>query len=179
MRKIIIPCGKYFLLNDKTTHWPQENFEQDKKQLEFYLNNFYWIQWIMPKLKNGMVTRAITYLKTNTLPVIEIKSIFPSLPLGWYILPLTLHLPRCGEEIFIFTTSSCNIYICVQIWYILYKHTTSGIALIHWNYSLCNGNGPKWECLFQSILTDINDIMKDIKNILNDIKENISRDTSI
>ena len=43
----------------------------------------------MTKSKNGMVTRGITQLAANTLPVLVIQSAFSLLPLGWYLLPLT------------------------------------------------------------------------------------------
>ena len=60
--------------------------------LEFFLNGFSWIQriqWIMTKSKSGMVTKVITYLLTDTLPVLVIKSEFLLLPLGSYLLPVT------------------------------------------------------------------------------------------
>ena len=36
-----------------------------------------------------MVTRDITYLSTNTLPVVVLESVFPLLPLGRYLMSLT------------------------------------------------------------------------------------------
>ena len=38
--------------------------------IEFYLNNFPWIQWIMTKSKNSMVTRGITHLATDIFSVL-------------------------------------------------------------------------------------------------------------
>ena len=44
---------------------------------------------MMIKSKNGMVTRDVTYLSTNTLPVVVLESVFPLLPLGRYLMSLT------------------------------------------------------------------------------------------
>ena len=70
--------------------------------LEFFLNKFPRIQWIMTKSKSGMVTKGITHLATNTLPV---------LLLGTYPLQLTT-LNRCQPTVssgkFLFTTTSRN-----------------------------------------------------------------------
>ena len=42
------------------------------------------------KSKNVMVTRDVTYLSTNTLPVVVVlESVFPLLPLGRYLMSLT------------------------------------------------------------------------------------------
>ena len=43
----------------------------------------------MTKSKSGMVTRGITQLATNTLPVLVIHCAFSLLPLGTYLLALT------------------------------------------------------------------------------------------
>ena len=43
----------------------------------------------MAKSKSGMVTKVITHLLTDTLPVLVIKSAFSLLPLGRYLLPVT------------------------------------------------------------------------------------------
>ena len=43
----------------------------------------------MTKSKSGMVTKGVTHLATNTLPVPVIQSVFSLLPLGGYLLPLT------------------------------------------------------------------------------------------
>ena len=56
----------------------------------------------MKKSKSGLVTRGITLLATNTLPVPVIQSVFLLLYLGWYLLPLTAlnrYQPRdsCGK----------------------------------------------------------------------------------
>ena len=40
-----------------------------------------------PNSKNGMATKGVTYLATNTLPVILIQSVFALIPLGRYLLP--------------------------------------------------------------------------------------------
>ena len=41
------------------------------------------------KSKNVMVTRDVTYLSTNTLPVVVLESVLPLLPLGRYLMSLT------------------------------------------------------------------------------------------
>ena len=43
----------------------------------------------MTKSKSGVVTKDITHLATNTLPVVVIQSVFLVLPLGTYLLLLT------------------------------------------------------------------------------------------
>ena len=50
--------------------------------------------------KNAMVTRCITYLETNTLPILVIQNEFASLYLDRYLLPVTSRngcLPRCKQ----------------------------------------------------------------------------------
>ena len=59
---------------------------------------------LIRKSTNGMVTRGITHLATNTLPVVVIQSVFPLLPLGRY-------QTRDSNAIFIFTTTSRNVPI--------------------------------------------------------------------
>ena len=44
----------------------------------------------MTKSKSSMVTRDITHLATDTLPGLVIQSVFSLLPLGRYLLPLTI-----------------------------------------------------------------------------------------
>ena len=44
---------------------------------------------MMIKSKNGTATRSITYLFTDTLPVVVLESVFPLLPLGRYLMSLT------------------------------------------------------------------------------------------
>ena len=61
--------------------------------------------WSNPK--NGMVTRAIIYLATNTLPMVKIQSSFPLLPLGSYLLPFT----TLNNGNFFFTTTSKNLSV--------------------------------------------------------------------
>ena len=63
-----------------------------RDSFEFSLNDFpwiQWIQWIVTKSKSSMVTRGITHLATDTLPMLVIQSVFSLLPLGRYLLPLT------------------------------------------------------------------------------------------
>ena len=50
-----------------------------------------------------MVTKGITHLPTNTLPVVVIQSAFPLLPLGRYLLPVTKlkkYQPRNNNDFF-------------------------------------------------------------------------------
>ena len=48
------------------------------------------IPWLPElKSKNCTVTRTKTYLATDTLPVVVKESVFPLLPLGRYLLPIT------------------------------------------------------------------------------------------
>ena len=85
--------------------------------LEFSLNDFLWIQriqWIMTKYKSGMVTKGITHLLTDTLPVLVIKSAFSLLSLGRYPLALTTlnrYQSKDSSEKFFFTTISRNVTI--------------------------------------------------------------------
>ena len=38
-----------------------------------------------------MITRGMTYLATNTLPIVVMESTLPLLPVGRYLLKLTTH----------------------------------------------------------------------------------------
>ena len=40
--------------------------------IEFFLNEFHRIQWIITKSKSGMIIKGITYLATSKLPVLAI-----------------------------------------------------------------------------------------------------------
>ena len=84
-----------------------------QKPMEFFLNEFPWIQRIqriMTKSQSGMVTKGITQLATNTLPVLVIQSSFSLLQLGGYLLSITTlnrYQPRdSSRKIFLPTTSS-------------------------------------------------------------------------
>ena len=85
--------------------------------LEFSLNDFLWfqrIQWIMTKSMSSMVTRGITHLPTDILPVLVIQSVFPLLPLGRYLLPFTTlnrYQPTDSRVKSLFTTISRNVSI--------------------------------------------------------------------
>ena len=98
---------------------------------EFSLNDFPWIQWIMTKSKSSMVTRDITYLATDTLPVLVIQSAFSLPPLGRYQLPLTtLHRyqPADSSGKLLFTTISRNVPIRISLVTILLLD----LDMIHW-----------------------------------------------
>ena len=100
--------------------------------LEFFPNEFHRIQqikWIITKSINGMVTRGITHLATNTLPVVvEIQSTFPLLRQGRYPLPdttLKKYHPRFSNGNFFFTTTSRIISIV--------KYGVSVIIILLWD----------------------------------------------
>ena len=68
----------------------------------------------MTKSQSGMVTKGITQLATNTLPVLVIQSAFSLLQLGGYLLSITTlnrYQPRDSSRKILFTTSSCNTSI--------------------------------------------------------------------
>ena len=72
----------------------------------------------MKKSKNGMHSRTITYLLTDTFLAIVIESTFSSLPLGRYQLPLATlnrYLSRCNKN-FCFPASSGNISVARHIY---------------------------------------------------------------
>ena len=85
--------------------------------MEFFLNEFPWIQRIqriMAKSQSGMVTKGITQLATNTLPVLVIQSAFSLLQLGGYLLSITTlnrYQPRDSSRKIFFTTTSSNTSI--------------------------------------------------------------------
>ena len=89
----------------------------NKTTIESFLNKFHWIQriqWIMTKSKSGMVTKCITHLLTDTLPVLLIYSAFSLLPLGRYLLPLTTlnrYQPTVSSGKSFLTTTSRNVTI--------------------------------------------------------------------
>ena len=68
----------------------------------------------MTKFKSAMVTKGISHLATDTLPVLEIKHAFSLLPLGRYLLILTTldrYQPTGSSGKFVFTTTSRNVTI--------------------------------------------------------------------
>ena len=69
----------------------------------------------MSKSKSGMVTKVITHLLTDTLPVRLIKSTFSLLPLGRYLLycqsPLRTDTNLWVVVEILFTTTSRNVTI--------------------------------------------------------------------
>ena len=86
-------------------------WNKQSRSIEFFLNEYHWIQWIqgiMTKSKNSIVTISTTYLDIVTFPVIVIESTFSLLhvhvPLGRYLLPLTTlnrYLSRHSSKKFI------------------------------------------------------------------------------
>ena len=61
-----------------------------------------------------MITKGITRLATDTLPVLVIQSVFSLLPLGRYLLPLTTlnrYQPTDSSGKLFFTTVSRNVSI--------------------------------------------------------------------
>ena len=84
------------------------------KLMEFFLNEFHWIQWIMTKSKNGMVTKGITSLATATLPMAVKESVFPLLPVGRYplwLITVNRHHPRDSNGNIFFTATSRNVSV--------------------------------------------------------------------
>ena len=68
----------------------------------------------MIKSKSGMVTKVVTHLLTDTLPVLVIKGGFSLLPLGKYLLPVTTwnrYKSTGSSGKFLFTTTSRNVTI--------------------------------------------------------------------
>ena len=81
----------------------------------------------MTKSKSSMVTRGISQLATNTLPVLVIQNAFSLLPMGRYLLPLTTlnrYEPRDSRGKFFFTTRSRNVSI---VRYVSGNHTALGL----------------------------------------------------
>ena len=61
-----------------------------------------------------MVTKGITHLATDTLPVLVIQSVFSLLPLGRHLLPpttLNRYQPTDSSRKLLFTTLSRNVFI--------------------------------------------------------------------
>ena len=126
----IFICSNYTLL-DKL-----RNYFKERRTIEFSLNDFPWIQriqWIMTKSKSSMVTRGITHLATDTLPMVVIQSIFSLLPLGRYLLLLTLnrYQPTNSSGKLLFTTISRNVSI-VRYRISLVTILLLDLVMIHW-----------------------------------------------
>ena len=104
---------------------------------EFSLNDFPWIQriqWIMTKSKSSMVTRDITHLPIDTLPVLVIQHVFSLLPLGRYLLLLTTlnrYQPAGSSGKLLFTTISRNVSIC-RYRISLVTILLLDLVMIHW-----------------------------------------------
>ena len=66
------------------------------------------------EIQNVMVSRGIFHLQTNTLPVVVMRSAFPLLPLGRYLLPVAnanrWQSTGSSGQLF-FTTTSRNVTI--------------------------------------------------------------------
>ena len=68
----------------------------------------------MTKFQSGMVTKGITQLATNTLPVLVIQSAFSLLQPGGYLLSITTsnrYQPRYSNRKIFFTTTSSDTSI--------------------------------------------------------------------
>ena len=88
----------------------------------------------MTKSKSSMVTRDITHLATDTLPVTVIQSEFSLLPLGRYLLPVTTHnryqrTDSSGK--LLFTTTSRSLTI-VRYRMSLVTILVLDLVMIHW-----------------------------------------------
>ena len=88
----------------------------------------------MTKSRSGMVTKVITHLLTEILPVLVIKSAFSLLPLGRYLLPITTqnrYQPTDSSWKFFFTTTSRNVTI-VRYRISLVTILLLDLVMIHW-----------------------------------------------
>ena len=105
--------------------------------MEFFLNEFPWIQRIqriMTKSQSGMVTKWITQLATNTLPVLVIQSAFSLLQLGGYLLSITTlnrYQPRDSSRKIFFTITSSNTSI-VSYGMSLVTILFLDLIMVHW-----------------------------------------------
>ena len=108
-----------------------------EKIIEFSLNDFPWIQriqWIMTKSKTSMVTRSITHLPTDTLPVLVIQSVFSLLPLIRYPLPITTpsrYQPTDSSGKLLYTTISRNVTF-IRCRMSLITILLLDLVMIHW-----------------------------------------------
>ena len=103
-------------------------FDPPTVPIGFFLNEFQWIQWIMTKSENGVVTRG-TQLETDTLPSVVIECAFPLLPLVRYPLWFTTvnkYYPRDSNGNIFFTTMSRNVSV---VRYGVSLSTTFGFCL--------------------------------------------------
>ena len=88
-----------------------------KRILEFFLNDFLWIQriqWIMTKSKGGMVTKDILYLAIDTLLDVVVKKKFSLLTVIWYLFRVLIgnrYLPRGINENILCITSTGNVSV--------------------------------------------------------------------
>ena len=105
--------------------------------LEFFLNDFLWIQriqWIMIKSKTSMVTRDVLHLTTVTFLDVVVKKNFPLLPVDWYLFQVgtsNRYLPRVSNENALFISSTGNV--SVSSWVItLVTMPLLGFVMIHW-----------------------------------------------
>ena len=86
VRKKILMSAFYWL----TQKTEMDNFFRSQWYLiEFCRNDVHWIQWIVTQSKNGLVTRGITQLPTDTLPFVIVQYACPLLPLVRYPFWLT------------------------------------------------------------------------------------------
>ena len=80
------------------------NSADSTKAIEFFPNDFLWIQWIqwiMTKSESSMVTRNILYLAIDTFLDLVVKYNFSLLSVGWYLfwgVSGNRYLPRSSNE---------------------------------------------------------------------------------
>ena len=102
--------------------------------IEFFLNDFLWIQWIMIKCKNSIVTIHTLYLTIDTFLDVVVKKKFPLLSVGWYLFRVVSgdrYLPRGSNENALCITSTGNIF--VSSWVIpLVTIPLLDLVMIHW-----------------------------------------------
>ena len=88
----------------------------------------------MTKSKSSMVTRGITHLATDTLPVLVIQSVFSLLPLSRYPLPITTpsrYQPTDSSGKLLYTTVSRNVTF-VRCRMSLVTILLLDLVMIHW-----------------------------------------------
>ena len=102
--------------------------------IEFSLNDFLWIQWIMTKSKSSMVTRDIVYLTVDTLLDIVVISNFPLLSVGWYlfrVLSGNRYLTRGSNKNTLCITSTGNVSVARRVIHLI-AILLLDLVMIHW-----------------------------------------------
>ena len=86
----------------------------------------------MTKSKNSIINRSITYV--TTFPAVVTESTFCLLPLGRFLLPLSImnkHILSGSSSHFLLTTSFWNVSIAIH-WMFLATIPFLDFVMIHW-----------------------------------------------